>query len=457
VVRVPTVLLLVLAATSAMLAYASPQATSPGRAEVGELLDAVSYAIDRLGSLGFDISKARELLGRAREALEVGDLGRARSLAIQSLVAAGSSVRASVRSPVPVGLVLEASLLRSLAEDLGLQEVLEVVEEAERSLARGDVASAARALEEARRAIRAAQAEVARAVAARAVAEVEGLLREVAPAEVVARLVEVARGARVLKELAPVARVARLATWIRSKALESLEEVLLGLEEVDEEALREVGGLPPELTVGPEVRGLVARVRARYEAVLRLRSAASGELARALARALNALGNLTMAIEELARCSPAYASYLDEAVRASEEALAYLSRARVAAGPQVAVAQQVHAVALWARSVARYLPNYVHCPVEGARVYFRGVVVDVVNGYVLAYGVAVAVVPGTRFGGLKLGLYALNIGGVAVEVSRGDATEALGTYVGLGRLGYPEVVVEKLWLVKSLELPVKLS
>lgn len=449
------VLLLVLVATSALLAYASPQATGPGKAEVEELLDAVSYTISRLSTLGFDVSKALELLSRAREALEVGDLGRARSLALQSLVTAGSSVRATVRSPAPVGLVLEASLLRSLAEDLGLQEVLEVVGEAERSLARGDVDGAARALGEARRVIRAAQAEVAGVVAGRAVAEVEGVLKEVAPAEVVVRLVEVARGAKVLKELAPVARVARLVTWFRSKVLEALEEVYLELEDVDEEALEEVGGLPPELTVGPEVRGLVAKVRARYEALVRLRFAASGELARALARALNALGNLTTAIEELARCSPTYASYLDEAVRASEEALAYLSRARVAVGPQVAVAQQVHAVALWARSVARYLPNYVHCPVEGVGVLFRGIVVDVLDSYVLAYGVAA--VPGARVGGLRLGLYALNIGGVAVGVSRGDVVEALGTYVGLGRLGYPEVVVEKLWLVKSLELPVKPS
>ena len=454
-VRGSAVLLLVLVATSALLAYASPQATGPGRAEVEEILDAVSYTVGRLSTLGFDVSRAQELLARAREALEAGDLGRARSLALQALATAGSSVRASVRSPAPVGLVLEASLLRSLAEDLELQEVLEVVGKAEESLARGDVAGAARALEEARRAVRVAQAEVARAVAGRAVAEVEGILKEVAPAEVVARLVEVARGAKVLRELAPVARVAKLATWLRFKALESLEGVLLELEEVDEEALKEVGGLPPELTLGPEVRGLVARVRARYEALLRLRPAASGELAKALARALDALGNLTEAIEELARCSPTYASYLGEVVEASEEALAHLSRARVGVGLQLAIAQQVYAVALWARSVARYLPNYVHCPVEGSGVLLRGVVVDLVDSYALAYGVAV--VPGARVGGLKLGLYALDLSGLAVRVSRGDAVEVLGRYLGLGRLGYPEVAVEKLWVVRSLELPVKPS
>ena len=453
--RGPAALLLALVATSALLAYASPQATGPGKAEVGEMLDAVSYAVSRLSALGFDVSRAQELLARAREALEVGDLARARSLALQSLVVAGSSVRATVRSPAPVGLVLEASLLRSLAKDLGLQEVLEVVEEAERSLARGDVGSAARALEEARRAIRVAQAKVAEAIAGRAVAEVEGVLRGVVPAEVVARLAEVARGAKVLKDLAPLVKVARLVTWSRSRALEALQEVLIELEEVDEEAIKEVGGLPPELTPGPEVRGLVARVRARYEALVRLRPAVSGELARALARALSALENLTKAIEELARCSPTYASYLDEAVRASEEALEYLSRARVAVGPQLAVAQQVYAVALWARSLAKHLPNYVHCPVEGAAVLLRGVVVEVAGSYALVYGVAV--VPGARVGGLRLGLYALNLGSPTAGVSRGDAVEALGRYVGVGRLGYPEVAVEKLRVLRSLELPVKPS
>jgi len=455
VLRGPAALLLALVATSALLAYASPQATGPGKAEVGEMLDAVSYAVSRLSALGFDVSRAQELLARAREALEVGDLARARSLALQSLVVAGSSVRATVRSPAPVGLVLEASLLRSLAKDLGLQEVLEVVEEAERSLARGDVGSAARALEEARRAIRVAQAKVAEAIAGRAVAEVEGVLRGVVPAEVVARLAEVARGAKVLKDLAPLVKVARLVTWSRSRALEALQEVLIELEEVDEEAIKEVGGLPPELTPGPEVRGLVARVRARYEALVRLRPAVSGELARALARALSALENLTKAIEELARCSPTYASYLDEAVRASEEALEYLSRARVAVGPQLAVAQQVYAVALWARSLAKHLPNYVHCPVEGAAVLLRGVVVEVAGSYALVYGVAV--VPGARVGGLRLGLYALNLGSPTAGVSRGDAVEALGRYVGVGRLGYPEVAVEKLRVLRSLELPVKPS
>jgi len=455
VLRGPAALLLALVATSALLAYASPQATGPGRAEVGELLDAVSYAVSRLSALGFDVSRAQELLARAREALEAGDLGRARSLALQSLIAAGSSVKASVRSPVPLGLALEASLLRSLAEDLGIREALELVGEAEGSLARGDVASAARALEGARRAIRAALARVAEAVAGRAAAEVEGLLREAAPAEVVARLVEVARGARVLKDLAPLVRVARLATWLRSKALEALGEALLALEEVDEEALKEVGGLPPELTPGPEARGLVARVRARYEALTRLRFTASGELAKALARALDALENLARAAEELAACSPTYATHLGEAVKASEEALEHLSRARVSAGPQVAVAQQVYAVALWARSLARYLPNYVHCPAEGVVVLFRGVVVDVLDSYVLAYGVAV--VPGPKVGGLRLGLYALNLSGLAVGVSRGDAVEAIGRYVGVGRHGYPEVAVEKLRVLRSLELPVKPS
>jgi len=455
VLRGPVALLLTLVATSALLAYASPQATGPGEAEVGELLDAVSYAVSRLSALGFDVSGAQELLARAREALEAGDLARARSLALQSLIAAGSSVRASVRSPVPLGLALEASLLRSLAEGLGVREALELVGEAEGSLARGDVGSAARALEGARMAIRVAQARVAEAVAGRAVAEVEGVLKEVAPAEVVVRLVEVARGAKVLKELAPVVRVARLATWLRSRALEALEEVYLELEEVDEKALKEVGGLPPELTVGPEVRGLAARVRARYEVLARLRFAASGELAKALARALDALESLARAAEELAACSPTYATHLGEAVRASEEALEHLSRARVAVGPQVAVAQQVYAAALWARSLAKHLPNYVHCPVEGAAVILRGVVVDVAGSYALAYGVAV--VPGARVGGLRLGLYALNLGSLAVGVSRGDAVEVLGRYVGVGRFGYPEVAVEKLRVLRSLEPPVKPS
>ena len=230
---------------------------------------------------------------------------------------------------------------------------------------------------------------------------------------------------------------------------------LLKLEEVDEEVLKEVGGLPPELTPGPEVRGLAARVRARYEALARLGLAASGELAKALARALDALESLARAAEELATCSPAYATHLGEAVRASEEALEHLSRARVAVGPQVAVAQQVYAAALWARSLAKHLPNYVHCPVEGAAVLLRGVVVDVAGSYALAYGVAV--VPGARVGGLRLGLYVLNIGGLAVGVSRGDAVEAVGRYVGVGRLGYQEVAVEKLRVVRSLELPVKPS
>jgi hypothetical protein len=439
VARASALLLLAVVVASAVLTYSATQVT-PGRAEVEELLEAVSYAVGRLSALGFDVSRAAELLGRARGALEAGDLVGARSLAIQSLLAAGSSVRASAGSPQPVGLVLEASLLKSVATSLGLGGVVERVSEAESLLARGDVAGAARALEEARRATRAAQLELARLVAGRAAAEVEEVLRREVPAEVVARLAEVVRTARSLRDLVPAARVAR---WVPRVLPRVLEEVDVGLDEVGAEALREVGELPPELASVPEVRGLVARAGAMREALLRLRGAASGGLALALNAVLSALGNLSRAVDGVARCSPDYVSYLENAARASEEALEHLSRARVAAGPQLAAARLVHAVATWVRSVVRYLPSYVRCPAEGSRVVLRGVVVEASAGYALVYGYAVTW--GARAVGARVGLYVLSLPSQeAAGLSRGDVVEVLGTYVGLGRSGYPEVVVERL-------------
>jgi hypothetical protein len=439
VARASALLLLAVVAASAVLTYSATQVPTPGRAEVEELLEAVSYAVGRLSALGFDVSRAAELLGRARGALEAGDPARARSLAIQSLLAAGSSVRASAGSPQPVGLVLEASLLKSVATSLGLGGVVERVSEAESLLARGDVAGAARALEEARGAARAAQLELARLVAGRAAAEVEEVLRREVPAEVVPRLVEVVRTAKSLRDLVPAVRVAR---WVPRVLPRVLEEVDVGLDEVGAEALREVGELPPELASVPEVRGLVARAGAMREALLRLRGRVFGELALALNAVLSALGNLSRAVDGVARCSPDYVRYLENAARASEEALEHLSRARVAAGPQLAAARQVHAVATWVRSVVRYLPNYVRCPAEGSRVVLRGVVVEASAGYALVYGYAVTW--GARAVGARVGLYVLSLPGQTAGLSRGDVVEVLGTYVGLGRSGYPEVVVERL-------------
>ncbi|MEM2414156.1 MAG: hypothetical protein QW109_06015, partial [Sulfolobales archaeon] len=143
---------------------AQEQASMPASdvARVRDFVEAVSSMLSKMKDLGIDVTRAEELLARAREALDSGDLGRARSLALLALVTAGSRAREQVGTPRPVaaGVLMEIATLKRVAKALGALDLVSKLEDAEALLSKGLVNETVKLVKEVREAIRESQVEL---------------------------------------------------------------------------------------------------------------------------------------------------------------------------------------------------------------------------------------------------------------------------------------------------------
>ncbi len=452
------------------LAQTPPSPRAADAEAVRELVDAVASVVARLKDLGVDVSKAEELLARARQALDAGDLGRARSLALLALVAAGSAAREALGAPRPVaaGLLMEIAALRRIVESLGVEELRAKLEEAEEYLSRGLVNETARILSEVRGEVRRAQAELAKTVVERARVEIEARIRaRIREAGAVEELLKELRRAKSLTAIGRILAAARVSARLEMRLNATVDDLDKFLANVSTGVLpllwEELGEVLEELMI-PAPVGLVRAIEARIEFVKRFRETLPEDLRRLADELLLALEKLRDAVVKMLKCEEGYEELLGEAreiARRVVEELTKLRPPRAPPGPWTRAWALLYAAAKWTLIMTEVLPRVLVCPAVGSEVVFRGVIISA-GETVLAFGVMIAKVveplprPSAVSGlpallparpAVRVGVFALDLSKVenAVELSVGDPVSCVGVYLGyVGGSRYPVIEVHQL-------------
>ncbi len=453
-------------------AQVQPSSRAVGDTEaVRELIEAVADVVARLKEAGVDVSRAEELLVQARQALDAGDIGRARSLALLALIAAGSAARETLGAPRPVaaGLLMEIATLKRLVAELGIEELKAKLEEAEEYFSRGLVNETARILGEVRRELRRLQAELSATVVERARAEIEARVRaRVREANVVAELLKELRKAGSLSAVGRVLAAARLSEMLRLRVNESLEDLDGALANASEGILpllwEELGEVFEELML-PAPVGLLRAIETRIEFLKRFRDRETlpEDLRRLADELLVALEKLREAVVKMMRCEEGYEELLAEAREIARGVIEELAEGMPPKAPPVPRFGEVrsrallYAVAKWTLIMTEVLPRVLVCPEVGSEVYFKGVIVSAGES-VLAFGVVRAVVmvpanegrpwmPTPARPAVRIGIFALDLSRLenAAELAVGDLVFCTGVYVGYANGGrYPVIEVHQL-------------
>ncbi|MEM1935989.1 MAG: hypothetical protein QXD14_04625 [Sulfolobales archaeon] len=463
---------------------AQEQASTPASdvARVREFVEAVSSMLSKMKDLGIDVTKAEELLARAREALESGDLSRARSLALLALVTAGSRAREQVGTPRPVaaGVLMEIATLKRVAEALGALDLVSKLEDAEVFLSKGLVNETVKLVKEVREAIRESQVELGKLARERARVEVESVVRaRVREGDVVSELVKELKKAASLSDLGRVLKTVRVYEKLRERFNAAVEDIDRDLTNVSEQSLvllwNELGDSLEELrALLPQPVGLLVDIKTKIAFVERLKEKLPDDLKSLADDMVTALVKLNESVFKIVRCEEGYEEPLREAKELSQTVISKLSLYLPPRGPitpgkaqALGAVVQLYAIARWTLIMVEVLPKVVVCPVIGAEVVFKGVVLST-GDRVLAFGVVktteiVKVEPlgdgilgiiHPRRVAIKIGIFILDLSKLVekVELSVGDIVSCIGVYMGRNQGKYPIIEVRRIEKLLHIEL-----
>ncbi|MCS7099900.1 MAG: hypothetical protein RMH84_05025 [Sulfolobales archaeon] len=452
--------------------------SADGRAR--ELLEAVSATVARLREMGVNVSKAEELLARAREALEGGDVGRARSLALLALVAAGSKARETLATlrPVAAGVLVEVAALKKLVKELGYAELELRIREAEELYSKGLVNESVKVLREIREAIRFAQEKLRKTIVVRARTEVEAALRtKITEEKLAEELARTLRKAENLSAIGKTLRAVRAYEKLRGKvniSISELDKDLANLSEKSAAFLRaKLGNVLDEVTAHLRPLGLVESVKAKIRFIEKLRGRLPEDLKPVAGRLVEALVELSKAVARMLKCEEDYVELLKEVQATLADILRELSAKlppRVLPvhqkGSEVADVVLLYAVAKWSYVMANSLQRIVVCPEVGSEVVFKGIVVGTGN-QTLAFGTMktpklVPIEPVyiedidlklPRIAIARMGIFILDLGKLEnVSLSVGDVVRCVGRYLGYRESDkYPTIEVRELWKLVQVE------
>ncbi|MCX8185332.1 MAG: hypothetical protein RMI56_03765 [Sulfolobales archaeon] len=463
----------------AMIATAQVEPVAEGRARVREFLEAVSTTIAKIKEMGVDVSRAEELLTQARDALERGDLGRARSLALLALVSAGSRIREVSGAPRPIaaGILMEVAALKGVVKELGDSELELKIREAEKLLSRGLVNESVKVLKEIREAIKLKQEKTQKTVVIKARLEIEASLKaRVHEEKLVEELAKTLRKAENLSTIGKALRAVKTYEKLRDRvntSVKELDEELVNLSEKSIALLRgELGGVLEEL-VPLKPLGLIEAIEAKIRFVEKLRGRLSEDLKDVADKLINALLKLNETVGKMLRCEESYEDSLKEVREMLTDVLKELSNRLPSKmlpipqrGLELATVTQLSAVAKWGYIMVSSLPKIVTCPEIGSEVIFKGVIVSVEN-QILAFGIMktvkmVSLEPvyieeaNLRFPrrvAVKVGLFILDLSKLeGVSLSVGDIVSCAGRYLGYRESSrYPTIEVYQLKKLIQIE------
>jgi len=479
------VLALVVALSAAIPAAlaAQPGQDQTTKSKVEDLINTVSSILENLRKLGINVSKAESLLNDARNALSRGDIGKARELAVQALVEAGSRAR-EVRPPAPVaaGVAMELGALKSVVQSLsdeGLkQRLLANLTKAEEALSRGSVNETVKIVKEVREELRKQQEKAREAVVERARVEVEARVRTRTQEELGNLIAENLRNARGLADIGKALSALRVTERIREKfnaTMESLDENLTELGHYAAQYLRsELGEGLAELEqyLSHVPPGLKVSINTTIKFIDKLMDRLPAGLKDEAENLKKALTDLRDNLDKVYRCETDLGSIRSEIAEVVSNVGKYISppRGQPKSEPKNFTAVvQLYATAKWALTLVDTLPKIISCPSPGSSVEFRGVVLKVrEDKLVIAYGTLMTyswagkeqptmqtpLGPFKLRPAVKVGVFALNLSQVgSVNVSAGNIVVCLGKYQGYSeQVKMPVILVSKIWITQLEEI-----
>lgn len=485
VVRYGTSLILaLLVALSAVVPATIVAAAQPGqdqvaRSKVEGLINAISSMLENLRKLGIDVSKAESLLSEARNALNQGDLGRARELALQALIEAGSKAR-EVRPPTPVaaGVAMELETLKKLVQSLtdeeAKQKLLEELQKAEEALSRGSVNETVKIIKEVREELRKLLERAREAVVERARVEVEAKVRMRTERELGELIAKSLRNAKSLADIGRAFNTLRNAEVLMKKFNISMEDLDMNLTEICQHVMgylrNELGEDLTEMeqhfrNVPP---GLNVSINATIRFIDRLTDRLPEDLKDEATKLREALTDLMRSLGKVYRCETDLSdirSKIEEVVNSVGSYVLALRGQPKLKPTEFAAAVQLYATARWALMTVDTLPKIIACPRPGSEVEFRGVVLDIrEDGLVVAYGVLKTLPSGlaapTPLGNLKLrptvriGIFALDLSQVGnLNISIGNLVVSLGRYQGYNEeIRMHVILVSKIWVAQLKDI-----
>lgn len=477
-----SLILALLVALSAVVPAAV--ATQPGqdqvaRSKVEGLINAVSSMLENFKKLGINVSKAESLLSEARNALNRGDLGKARELAVQALIEAGSKAR-EVRPPAPVaaGVVMELGTLKNIVQSLTdeetKQKLLGNLSKAEEALSRGSVNETVKIIKEVREELRKLLEKTREVVIERARSEVEAKVRERTQKELGELIAKNLRNAKNLSDIGRAFNTLKNAEMLMKKFNTTMKNLDVNLTEIRQQIM---GYLRSEL--GEDLMemekyfrqvppGLNVSISAATKFIDELMNKLPGDLKDDATKLKEALTDLMRSLDEVYKCETNLSNIRSKIEEVVNSVGSYISTLRGQPKPksaEFAAAVQLYAAAKWALMTVDTLPKIIACPKPGSEIEFRGVVLDVRrDGLVVAYGILETLPPSlvvpTPLEHLKLrpavrmGVFALNLSQVKnVSISAGNLIACLCKYQGYNEeIKMHVLLVSKIWVAQLKDI-----